>query len=101
EQSTRHRVSGPPAAAISPRPSHRLAPADMVAAPQGELPSMFEGKAVLVTGGTHGIGAACVRRLAASGARVVFTGRDKAAAQALIGEVATAVFAEGDASDES
>jgi 3-oxoacyl-[acyl-carrier protein] reductase len=61
---------------------------------------MFTGKAVSVTGGTHGIGAACVRQLAASGARVVFTGRDKAAAEALTAEAKTSVFAEGDASDE-
>ena len=61
---------------------------------------MFTGKTVIVTGGTHGIGAACVRRLAASGARVVFTGRDKTAAEALIAETKTSVFAEGDASDE-
>lgn len=31
----------------------------------------------LVTGGTHGIGRACVQRLARNGARVVFTGRDR------------------------
>jgi 3-oxoacyl-[acyl-carrier protein] reductase len=61
---------------------------------------MFRGKAVIVTGGTHGIGAACVRLLADRGARVVFTGRDKAAAETLTAEIKGSVFAEGDASDE-
>src|SRR5688572_3869981 len=31
----------------------------------------------LITGGTHGIGRACVERLARDGKRVVFTGRDR------------------------
>lgn len=56
---------------------------------------------VLVTGGTHGIGAATVRRLAVAGARVVFTGRDEAAATALMAEVPSAVFVAGDASEEA
>lgn len=56
---------------------------------------------VLVTGGTHGIGAACVRRLAADGAGIVFTGRDREAGEALAAEVAGAVFAMGDATVES
>jgi NAD(P)-dependent dehydrogenase (short-subunit alcohol dehydrogenase family) len=55
----------------------------------------------LVTGGTHGIGASCVRRLAADGARVVFTGRDHSAAEALVAEVPRAVFVAGDASVEA
>ena len=38
---------------------------------------------VLVTGGTHGIGRACVERLARDGKRVVFTGRDRAAGTAV------------------
>lgn len=40
----------------------------------------YEGKVALVTGGTSGIGAATVARLAAEGARVLFTGRNEAAA---------------------
>jgi 3-oxoacyl-[acyl-carrier protein] reductase len=36
-------------------------------------------RVALVTGGTHGIGRACVERLTADGFRVVFAGRDRAA----------------------
>ena len=60
-----------------------------------------DGGVMLVTGGTHGIGAATVRRLAAAGARVVFTGRDEAAAAAMVAEVPGATFVAGDASDEA
>jgi len=55
----------------------------------------------LVTGGTHGIGAACVRRLAGDGGRVVFTGRDRAAGEALAAAVEGSHFEPGDASDEA
>ena len=50
----------------------------------------YEGRVALVTGGTSGIGAATVERLAAEGARVLFTGRNEAAAA----EVATRTGAE-------
>ncbi|MDE2561816.1 MAG: SDR family oxidoreductase [Sphingomonadales bacterium] len=40
----------------------------------------LEGKVALVTGGTSGIGAGTVERLAREGAKVVFTGRNEAAA---------------------
>nr|WP_216650997.1 SDR family NAD(P)-dependent oxidoreductase [Novosphingobium sp. SG751A] len=47
----------------------------------------MEGKVALVTGGTSGIGAGAVRRLAAEGAKVVFTGSKADIGEALAGEV--------------
>ncbi len=41
----------------------------------------LDGKVALVTGGTSGIGAGTVERLASEGAQVVFTGRNEAAAK--------------------
>ena len=41
----------------------------------------------LVTGGANGIGAACVRRFALEGAKVVFADRDQAAGDALAAEL--------------
>lgn len=38
---------------------------------------------IIVTGGTHGIGRACVERLSRDGAAILFTGRDGAAGEAL------------------
>jgi 3-oxoacyl-[acyl-carrier protein] reductase len=47
------------------------------------------GKTALVTGGSRGIGRACVRALATAGARVAFIYRqDEAAAQSLVAELA-------------
>ncbi len=43
----------------------------------------LEGKIALVTGGTSGIGAGTVERLCAEGAKVVFTGSNQAAADAV------------------
>jgi 3(or 17)beta-hydroxysteroid dehydrogenase len=43
----------------------------------------LEGKVALVTGGTSGIGAGTVERLCAEGARVVFTGSNQSAAEAV------------------
>jgi 3(or 17)beta-hydroxysteroid dehydrogenase len=46
----------------------------------------LEGKVALVTGGTSGIGAGAVQRLCAEGARVVFTGSNRSAADAVCSE---------------
>jgi NAD(P)-dependent dehydrogenase (short-subunit alcohol dehydrogenase family) len=47
------------------------------------VPQRYAGKSVLVTGGASGIGAACVRRLAAEGARVAILDLDAVAAERL------------------
>jgi 3-oxoacyl-[acyl-carrier protein] reductase len=53
------------------------------------LDKQLDGKVALVTGGSRGIGSACVRRLAEQGAKVVFTfGRSVAQAEALSQAVA-------------
>jgi 3(or 17)beta-hydroxysteroid dehydrogenase len=50
----------------------------------------LEGKVALVTGGTSGIGAGTVRRLAQDGAQVIFTGSNAQAAAALTAETGAA-----------
>ncbi|MDE2302911.1 MAG: SDR family oxidoreductase [Sphingomonadales bacterium] len=50
------------------------------------MENRLSGKVALVTGGTAGIGAGAVRRLAADGARVIFTGSNAAAAEVLAAE---------------
>ena len=58
------------------------------------------GKTAVVTGGSRGIGRAIVRRLAADGARVVFSYRqDKSAADALARELGDAVAVRADQED--
>jgi len=48
---------------------------------------MLKGKTALVTGATSGIGCAIPRELAASGANVMLTGRNRAAGAALASEL--------------
>lgn len=50
----------------------------------------------IVTGGTHGIGRACVERIAKNSGTVVFTGRDRAAGAEIERAVAGTIFVEGD-----
>jgi NAD(P)-dependent dehydrogenase (short-subunit alcohol dehydrogenase family) len=50
----------------------------------------YEGKVVIVTGGTKGIGEGCVRAFVGAGAKVVFCARDEAAGQKLAREVTAA-----------
>ncbi|MEU7870846.1 SDR family NAD(P)-dependent oxidoreductase [Dactylosporangium sp. NPDC049140] len=61
------------------------------------------GKVALVTGGSRGIGAATCRALATNGVRVAVNGRDPAAVESLVGEIAaaggTALAVPGDATD--
>ena len=62
------------------------------------------GKVALVTGGSRGIGAATCRALAANGVKVAVNGRDRAAIDAVVAEIAanggTAVAAPHDVTDE-
>lgn len=51
---------------------------------------------IIVTGGTHGIGRACVEKLAREGKRVVFTGRDQAAGAEVARAAPSATFVAGD-----
>ena len=51
------------------------------------------GRAVLITGAARGIGAACARRLAAEGARLVLADVDGAAAETLAAELGQVAIA--------
>jgi len=59
----------------------------------------MEEKVVIVTGGTHGIGRACVETLSTAGYRVVFTGRDLDAGNAIVQQLPSALFIQGDVAD--
>jgi NAD(P)-dependent dehydrogenase (short-subunit alcohol dehydrogenase family) len=49
----------------------------------------LDGKVILVTGGTSGLGRATTRALASAGARVVFTGRNEAGARETLAQLAS------------
>jgi 3-oxoacyl-[acyl-carrier protein] reductase len=55
---------------------------------------------IVVTGGTHGIGRACVEQFAREGRSVVFTGRDVEAGQELARRRSGVVFVPGDVARE-
>jgi NAD(P)-dependent dehydrogenase (short-subunit alcohol dehydrogenase family) len=52
---------------------------------------MMQGKTIVITGATSGIGEVAALNLAAQGARIVFVARDKARADALLGKLPGAV----------
>lgn len=56
---------------------------------------------ILVTGGTHGIGRACVERLARDGQHVLFVGRDRDAGEALQRSVANTTYYACDVASEA
>ena len=64
----------------------------------------FENRAVLVTGGTSGIGAAIARAFGAAGAAVLLTGRDTSRGESVAAQIAeaggTAAFEVADITDE-
>src|ERR1700722_3895223 len=64
--------------------------------------SLLQGRRVLLTGGTSGLGRAMTVALVEAGARVVLTGRDRARAQTVAREIgASAIGVELDVRDEA
>lgn len=65
----------------------------------------FDGKVILVTGGTSGLGEAAARMLAARGAKVAVTGRRAERGEALVAEIAAAggeaLFVQADVTDRA
>ena len=59
----------------------------------------FQGKRILITGGTSGIGLAGARRILAEGGHVIITGRDESKQQALKQELPSAQVLINDAAD--
>lgn len=56
---------------------------------------------ILVTGGTHGIGRSCVERLTRDGHAVLFTGRDRAAGEALAATASSSKYVTCDVTIEA
>ncbi|MFD9701017.1 SDR family NAD(P)-dependent oxidoreductase [Lentzea sp. NPDC059081] len=61
--------------------------------------AQFEGKTVVVTGGSSGIGLAAARKFAGEGAHVFITGRRKAELDAAVEVVGDATAVQGDVAD--
>jgi NAD(P)-dependent dehydrogenase (short-subunit alcohol dehydrogenase family) len=87
-------------AAASSRPSPQAAGST----PTDPALKRFAGRAALITGGGHGIGRACARRLATEGAAVVLADVDMSAAETataeLVGSGARAIAVSCDVTDE-
>jgi NAD(P)-dependent dehydrogenase (short-subunit alcohol dehydrogenase family) len=62
---------------------------------------MTTARTAIVTGGTHGIGRACVERLTADGFSVVFAGRDRAAGAEVERAVAGSLHVAADVTDDA
>lgn len=72
---------------------------------RGDLGEAFNGRRILITGATSGIGAACARWFGARGAKVLLTGRDRDRGAERVSEIrsagGTAEFIGGDVRDDA